>query len=186
MAARNYRSDILGLGLSGALGGATWTAEVVPTRLSDGGLRTSWLANMQYAWSCFSRNCSGYAEYFRNGFGVGGSDRTLADLPPALTERIARGELFTLSRNYLALGVTLEWTPLLNLEPLLITNLDDGSALLLAQVVRSLSDNTNLTLAAQTGIGPRGSEYGGLQIRAGSEVYVAPDRYLYARLDWYF
>jgi len=75
---------------------------------------------------------------------------------------------------------------LLNLEPLLITNLDDGSALLLAQVVRSLSDNTNLTLAAQTGIGPRGSEYGGLQIRAGSEVYVAPDRYLYARLDWYF
>jgi hypothetical protein len=186
MAARNYRSDILGMGLTGALGGATWTAELVPTRLSDGGVRTSWLANMQYAWRCFGRNCNGYAEYFHNGFGTGTSGMMLADLSAPLTERIARGELFTLGRAYLALGVTLEWTPLLDIKPLLITNLGDGSALLLAQAVRSLSDNINLTLAAQSGIGPHGTEYGGLEITADSDTYVAPDRYLYARIDWYF
>jgi hypothetical protein len=186
MAARNYQSDILGVGLNGAMGGATWTAEVVPKRLADGALRTSWLANMQYAWSCFGRNCSGYAEYFHNEFGTGTSEITLADLSVPLTDRIARGELFTLGRDYLALGVTLEWTPLLDIKPLLISNLGDGSALLLAQAVRSLSDNINLTLAAQSGIGPHGTEYGGLEIAAGSGIYVAPDRYLYVRVDWYF
>ena len=186
MAARNYKSDILGMGLTGALGGATWTTELVPTRLPDAGLRTSWLANMQYAWSCFGRNCNGYAEYFHNGFGTGSSGVALDSLPAPLTERIARGELFTLARDYLALGVTLEWTPLLDIKPLLITNLDDNSTLLLVQAVHSLSDNVNLTLAAQSGIGPRGTEYGGLELIAGSGIYAPPNRYLYARIDWYF
>jgi len=90
------------------------------------------------------------------------------------------------SRDYLALGLTLEWTPLLNIKPLLISNLDDGSGLLVLQVVHSLSDTARLTLAAQSELGPRGTEYGGLETAAGSGVYVASARYLYARIDWYF
>ena len=186
MLARDYQSEVLGLALNGTLGGATWTAEAVPTRLSNSSLRTSWLTNIQYAWTCFSRNCTGYAEYYRNGFGVGGTGNTLADLPVALTDRLARGELFSVSRNYLALGLTLEWTPLLNIKPLLMTNLDDKSALLVVQAVRSLSENASLTLAAQSGMGPRGTEYGGLETARGSDVYSPPERYLYARIDWYF
>lgn len=186
MLARDHDSDVLGLALNGTLGGATWTAEAVPTRLSDGSLHSSWLADIQYAWTCLGRNCIGYAEVFRNGFGVRGSNYTLADLPEPLTERLARGELFTVSRDYLALGLKLEWTALLNIKPLLVTNLDDGSALLVVQVVRSLSDSAKLTLAAQSGLGPRGTEYGGLETTADSGVYVAPLRYLYARIDWYF
>ena len=115
-----------------------------------------------------------------------GSNNTLADLPKSLTERLARGELFTVSRDYVALGLTLEWTALLNVKPLLITNLDDGSALLVLQWVRSLSDTAKLTLAAQSGLGARGTEYGGQETIPGSGVYVAPLRYLYARIDWYF
>jgi hypothetical protein len=186
MFARDYGSNALGLALNGTLGGATWTAEAVPTRLPGGSVHTSWLANIQYAWACFGRNCSGYAEYYRNGFGVAGSHNTLADLPVPLTDRLARGELFTVSRNYLALGLTLEWTPLLNIKPLLVTNLDDHSSLLVVQAVRSLSDTANLTLAVQSGLGPHGTEYGGLETAAGSGTYVAPDRYLYLRVDWYF
>ena len=186
MLARNYDSDVLGLAVNGSLGGATWNAEAVPTRLPDGSVHTSWLADIQYAWTCFGRNCVGYAEYFSNGFGVRGSDHTLADLPEPLTQRLARGELFTVSRDYLALGLTLEWTPLLSIKPLLIANLGDGSGLLVLQVVRSLSDTAKLTLAAQSGLGSRGTEYGGLETTAGSGVYVAPARYLYARVDWYF
>lgn len=184
--ARNYGSDLLGIALSGSLGGATWSAEAVPTRPADGGLRTSWLANLQYAWRCFARNCNGYAEVFHSGFGVGGSGSTLADLPQPLNRRLARGELFTVSHDYLALGLTLEWTPLLDIKPLLIANLDDRSGLLVAQAVRSLSDNASLTLAVQSGIGPSGTEYGGLETAAGSGVYLAPERYLYGRIDWYF
>ena len=184
--ARNYGSNLLGIALNGSLGGATWSTEAVPSRLSDGGLRTAWLANLQYAWRCFARNCNGYAEVFHSGFGVHSNGRTLADLPLPLSERLARGELFTVSRDYLALGLTLEWTPLLDIKPLLIANLDDHSGLLGVQAVRSLSDNASLTLAAQSGLGPRGTEYGGLEIVTGSGVYLAPERYLYARIDWYF
>jgi hypothetical protein len=186
MLARDYDSDVLGLALNGALGGATWTAEAVPTLLSDGSVHSSWLANIRYAWTCLGRSCSGYAEYYRNGFGVGGTDNTFADLPMPLTERLARGDSFTVSRDYLALGLTVEWTPLLNVKPLLITNLDDGSALLVVQAVYSLGDNADLTLAAQSGLGPRGTEYGGLETAPGSRVYASPDQYLYARVDWYF
>jgi hypothetical protein len=186
MLASNYDSDVLGLALNGTLGGATWTTEVVPTRLPDAEWYTSWLANLQYAWACFARNCSGYAEYLHNGFGVGGADNTLADLHMPLVERLARGESFTVSRNYLALGLTLEWSPLLNIKPLLISNLDDRSQLLVVQAVRSLSDSADFTLALQSGFGPHGSEYGGLETDAGSGVYVEPERYLYARIDWYF
>lgn len=186
MLARNYDDNVAGIALSGSLGGATWTAEAVPTRLSGDGLRTSWLANIQYAWTWLGKNYNGCAEYFRNGFGVGGSGNTLAELPMPLVEQIARGELFTVSRDYLALGLTLEWTPLLDIEPLLISNLDDGSTLVQVQAVRSLSEDLRLTLAAQSGIGPRGTEYGGLETTAGSGIYVAPGRYLYARIDWYF
>ncbi|MEJ2592389.1 MAG: hypothetical protein P8178_13500 [Candidatus Thiodiazotropha sp.] len=172
--------------MNGSLGGATWSTEAVSTRLSDGGLRTAWLANLQYAWLCFARNCNGYAEVFHSGFGVHSNGRTFADLPLPLSERLARGELFTVSRDYLAMGLTLEWTPLLDIKPLLIANLDDHSGLLGVQAVRSLSDNASLTLAAQSGLGPRGTEYGGLEIFSGSGIYLAPERYLYARIDWYF
>lgn len=186
MMARDAGSDVLGLAMNGSLGGSTWTIETIPTRLSDGSVRTSWLGNEQYAWTLFGRDCTGYAEVFHNGFGVAGSGQTVAGLPAPLTERLDRGELFTVSRNYLALGLTVQWTPLLNIKPMLINNLDDGSKLLLVQVVRSLSDNANLTLAAQSGIGARGTEYGGVETNPGSGTYVRPQRYLYARIDWYF
>ncbi len=186
MLARDYNADVLGLSFNGPLGGATWTAEAIPTRLADGSVHNSWLANLQYAWSCFDRNCNGYLEYFHNGFGVDDNNTTFAALPASLGDRLARGELFTVSRDYLALGLTAEWTPLLNIKPLLITNLNDGSALLLLQAVRSLSDNASLTLGAQTGIGPHGTEFGGLETTTGAGVYLTPDRYLYARIAWYF
>ena len=125
-------------------------------------------------------------EYFRNGFGVGYRSATLAGLPAPLTDRLDRGELYTVSRDYLALGLSMQWTPLLTVKPGLIGNLDDGSVLLLVQAVRSLSDTVNLTLAAQSGLGPRGTEYGGLETSPASGVYATPPRFISLRLDWYF
>lgn len=186
LAARNYGASTFGIALSGSLGGTTWAAEAIPVRLDDGKLTTSWLLNMQYAWSCFSKNCSGYAEYFRNGFGVTGSGHALDGLPESLLQRLARQEVFTVSRDYAAFGLTLEWTPLLKIKPMLISNLNDGSMLAVAQVAQSLSDNADLTLAVQSGIGPHGTEYGGMQTAAGSGMYVAPERFVYLRLDLYF
>lgn len=182
--ARDYGADVLGVAAGGALGGATWSMAAVPTR-TDGAVHSSLLANAQYAWSWDGRNVSGYLEYFRNGFGVSGTGHTLADLPASLSECLARGELFTVSKDYLAAGIELQWTPLFVLKPLLISNLDDGSALLIGQAVYSLSQNTSLTAGLQWGFGHRGTEYGGLETVTGSHIFAAPADRVYARLTWY-
>lgn len=184
MLARDGHADVLGAALGGAWGGASWNLEAVPTRLRDGAVRTSLLANMQYAWSWHGRNVNGYAEVFRNGFGVG-DRRPLRNLPPALLQRLARGELFTLSRHYLALGASVQWSPLLALRPGLIGNLDDGSKLLSGQAVYSLAQDVALTAGLVWPLGRYGSEYGGVTIAPGMPVYASPARSIYLRLTWY-
>jgi hypothetical protein len=184
--AKDYRAEVGGVGASGALGGATWTVEAIGTRLENCSLRSSLLANMQYAWVWAGKNVNGYAEAFYNGLGVGGDGHTLDTLPDPLVNRLARGELFTVSRTYLATGADIEWSPLFTLKPLVIGNLDDGSALLVGQAVYSLSQNTDLTAGFQKGFGPHGSEYGGLETARGSGIYDEPDDKIYARFSWYF
>jgi hypothetical protein len=184
MLARDGHADVLGISLGGALGGASWNAEAVPTRLRDGGVRTSLLLNMQYAWSWHGRSVNGYAEVFRNGLGVS-DQRPLQHLPPALIERLARGELFTVSRRYLALGADVQWTPLLTLRPGLIGNLDDGSTLVTGQAVYSLSQDVTLTAGVRWPLGGYGSEYGGLAVATGMPLYATPARSVYLRLTWY-
>lgn len=184
--ARDYGATVGGVGLSGPLRGGTWTAEVVPTDLAGGHVRTSLLANFQYAWALAGKSINGYVEYFRNGFGVGGSGRTLTDLPEPLVVRIKRQQLFTVSRDYLATGINLQWSALLTIKPLIINNLNDGSAFLICQALYSLTQNTNLTVGGQTAMGERGTEYGGLEITPGSKIYDKPASLVYARLTVYF
>jgi len=185
--AQDYRAKVLGIAVNGALSGATWTAEIVPTRLLGGGVRTAVLLNTQYAWSWGGRNVNGYIEYFHNGFGVRVADPTLASLPQWLVKRLVRGEVFTVSKNYLATGIDIQWTPLLTLKPTVISNLDDGSALLIGQVVYSLTQNTSVTAGFQWGFGGRLAEYGGgLETARNSGIFVAPADRVYARFTWYF
>ncbi|HUW99121.1 MAG TPA: hypothetical protein VMV40_09850 [Acidiferrobacter sp.] len=187
LAAQDYGSQVLGIRISGAWAGASWTAELVPTQLAIGGVRTSVLANAQYAWVLGAKDINGYLEYFHNGFGVTGTDHTLADLPTALVERLARGEVFTVSRDYLAVGAGIQWTPLLILKPSVIANLDDGSVLVIGQAVYSLTQNTDMTAGIQRGFGGHHTEYGGgLETAPNSGVFVAPATSIYARLMWYF
>jgi hypothetical protein len=186
MLAKDYRDTVLGAGISGSAAGASWTAEIVPARLHGGGIRTSALANVQYAWVRGGKNLNGYVEYFHNGFGMSGSGYALTELPRDLSERLARGELFSVAKNYLAGGVDVQWTPLLMLKPSLIVNLDDGSTLLLGRAEYSLGQNTSVTAGLQFPFGRRGTEYGGLETASGSDVYAVPAERVYARLTWYF
>ncbi len=184
--AQNYRTQVFGVGVSGPLSGATWNVEVVPTRSDDNSVLTSFLANAQYAWVGNEKNVNAYIEYFHNSFGVSGTGHTLSDLPVSLTERLSRGELFTMSSNYLGTGVDIQWTPLWDLKPSVISNLDDASILLIGQAIYSLTQNTNLTLGFQWGLGGRGTEYGGLETVQGSGIYAVPANQAYIRLTWYF
>jgi hypothetical protein len=183
--ARDHGQTTAGIGLSGPLGGASWNAELIPT-FAGGHSYTSALANISTAATLAGRSATLYLEYYRNGFGTSARGTALDALPQVLIDRLLRGEIFTTSRNYLAGGLSLDATPLLTLSPNLIVNLDDRSAYLTAEANWSLSDNTNLIFGTAVPIGPRGSEYGGLPVTAGSTTYDTPQRMLYAELRHHF
>lgn len=184
--ARDHGDWVLAAGLNGPLAGATWNIEVLPTLLRSGPTRVSMLANISDATTLFDRNTTLFAEYFHNGFGVAGSNSTLATLPPDLIDRLTRGELFNVREDYLASGMTFEWSPLTTFSPTIIADLNDGSVYLLGAVTYSMSDNLTLIAGAQAPIGPRGSEFGGLRLTPASPIALAPASLLYVQLRRYF
>lgn len=185
--ARDYQDDVFGLGLNGSLGGATWTVQAMGTRIDAlDEVKPTFLANAQYAWVWRGKNVNAYVEGFYNGLGVGGSQNDIATLPVYLAQRLARGELFTVSQTYLTAGANVQWSPLLTLKPLLIANADDGSVLAVGQAEYSLSQNTALNLGFQTGFGKSGTEYGGMELAPATGIYNPPANRIWARYSWYF
>lgn len=186
MYARHYTDDVLGVSVSGPLGNAVWHIDATPTWLQSGGTAVSLAANIDYSWELLGKNMSGYLEYYRNGFASNPRLRSLAEVSPALQARLARNEVFTVDRDYLAGGLRIELTPLLSFNPLLIVNLNDGSELLWAQGVYSLHEDLSLYFGFNVGIGPKGTEFGGLPVTPGSNtLYARPDQ-VYAQLRYYF
>jgi hypothetical protein len=179
--------DLLGaIGVNGALGGATWNAEILPTMTSNRATRLSALGNISDAITLAARNATIFLEYFHNGFGAGGGNYTLATLPPDLTERLARGQLFETRRDYLAAGLALEVDPLLTVNPTLLADLDDGSWYALIAATYSLGDNLNLIGGIQIPLGQSGTEFGGMPLAPESATTLAPAKQIYTQIRKYF
>lgn len=172
-------------GVTGPLEGATWNVEALPTAVRRGPILVTALANISDAVTLWDHNATLFAEYFHNGFGVDGQT-TIETLPVSLRNRLARGELFDLRRDYLAAGATFEYSPLLSLNPTIIANLSDKSVYLLWAANWSLSYDLVLIAGAQAPIGPRGSEFGGLPLSPGSPIALSPPAQLYLQLRRYF
>lgn len=185
LAARDHADGVLGVGVNGPLGGATWNIELIPTFLDGGGTRASALANITQAGMLLNRNLSVFVELYHNGFGAGG-DYTVAQLDSDLLGRLERGQLFVTGRDYVSLGATWEWTPLLQLMPTLILNAHDGSALFDAQLSRSLTENASLKAGLRLPMGGKGTEFGGLELAPAAGLYVAREAQAFIRLEAYF
>jgi hypothetical protein len=184
--ARDHGDWTAAAGLSGSAHGAVWNAEVVPTVEPGRRVRTSALVNFSRAATILSRNATYFAEYYRNGFGQGEGGTPVDAFPADLAGRLARGQVFNTSRDYLAGGMRLEATPLLTLSPSLIANLDDPSFYAAAEVSWSLSDNANFIAGAQVPLGRKGTEYGGLPATGNAEPYVAPAATAYVQFRQHF
>jgi hypothetical protein len=183
--ARDHGDWTGALGITGNVSGATWNVEVVPVAVRNGPTVVSALANISDAETVFDRNATLFAEYFRNGFGVTGP-ATFATLPPDLIDRLARGQLFNVRKDYLAAGMTLEYSPLVTLSPTLIADLDDQSLYLLAAANWSLSNSVVLIMGAQAPLGPKGSEFGGLPLTPVTPTVLSPPGQVYLQLRCYF
>ena len=184
--ARDHGDWVGAIGVNGALGGATWNVEVLPTVINGGPTLTSVLGNVSDAVRLAGRNATVFLEYFHNGFGAGSGHLTLATLPLALTERLARGQLFDTRRDDLAAGLTLEVNPLLNVSPTVIVDLDDGSLFALIAATYSLSNNLSLIGGVQVPEGRVGTEFGGILLAPGSQTLLAPATQIYLQIGKYF
>ncbi len=183
--ADNRDRTTLGIGGNRSIGGAVLRADLV---LADAdSIEVEALVNLNYSWTWRGKNMNGAIEYYYNGWGIGDGDYGPAALAtrPELTERLARGETFTLGRNYLGAGVTIEMTPLFLLTPNLFANLDDPSALLQVLAQYSLGDNLTFLGAVNVSLGPDGSEFGGIDAGLPGQ-YLSRSAGVFAQLGWYF
>lgn len=182
--ARHVGDGVAGLGLVRSIGGAVWRLDVSYTDVENADGVFSFVTNLDYSWTVRGRNVYGYVEYFRNGFGE--TDR--ADYPApnaALAARIERGELYTLARDYGALGAQIELHPLVNAYTNLLWNLNDGSRFLQVRGVYDWQQNVQLIGGVNLPHGERGNEYGGIPL-AGTGTFVAHGRSLFVRAAYYF
>lgn len=161
--AEHYNDTVVAVGGVANVGDAVLRGDVMLTDTDDG-MVTSLVANWSWSWTPGGYNVSAVAEYFFNGFGLRQSEYTPEDIADAseLTERINRGELFTLGRHYLGGSLQVEVTPLLNITPNVFYNMGDGSALAQVVVQWDVREDWLLLMAANVPLGPGGTEYGGI------------------------
>ncbi len=91
----------------------------------------------------------------------------------AASDRLQRGEIVSLGREYSGLSLGLQATPLLGLSAALLHNWSDGSTLLQPALSWSLSDEATALAGVFAGSGDPGSEYGSLPLT----VWVAVKSY---------
>jgi hypothetical protein len=184
--AEHYDDPVIGVGLARSVGGAVLGGDVVITD-TENDTRVQLVANWAWSWTWGGRNVSGAVEYHFNGFGQQDGRYDPASLAgnPDLLLRVARGEMFTLGRHYVAGSLLIEMTPLWTLTPTLLANVYDPSALLQFVTSLSLSDNLVFLGSLNLPVGPSGSEFGGIESSIDGR-YLSTGAGVFAQIAWYF
>jgi hypothetical protein len=184
LVARHYDQTLLGLGVVRSIGGAVWRLDALYTDLPERDDVWSLVTNLDYSWVLFGKNMYGFAEYYRNGFGSArASGYQVAD--PELIARLARGELYSVGRDYAVLGVQVELSPLVNTFATLIQNLNDASRYMQLRGTYDWRQDTQFMAGFNLPAGETGSEYGGIPAQPPGTT-LSPGRSVYLRAAYYF
>lgn len=189
MAARHYGDAVAGAGVMGYLGGAAWRLDAVltlPDQDDDPEAYMQIVANIDYAWQWGGKNLYGLLEYYHNGLGRNDQyDLALSD--PLISERLDRGELFTLGRDYLAGTVNIQWHPLVQTRLAALVNMADGSGFCQPQLLWDVGTNWQMIVGASLYWGEDDSEYGGFETSVVSTpIEITPTQSAYIWLSYYF
>jgi hypothetical protein len=193
MGARHYADEVVGLGGSGYLGEALWRINATYTHVSGpeagGDAADDFLqlvANLDYAWIWGGKNFYGLVEGYYNQLGHSGDYKSAVN-DDVLIDRLARGEMFTLGRYYLAGQLQVEVHPLVKVDTTAIVNLADPSGLLQPQLLWDVAENWQLILGGQWHWGNGNSEFGGFDVTTTDRsIRVVPADRLYLWLTYYF
>ena len=185
LAARHISDEVYGFGLRFPLGGALLRSDVIATRLRGGNWRVSGLLNLDYSFALGDYATYVFGEYFHNGFGVDKLPANPLLLPTPLTDRLGRGELFNLMKDYFALGANIQWHPLWTQSFAFIGNLHDGSTLMQTTVNYEQGDHQRLQFGVVLPFGRAGDEFGGVPL-LGEQITAGGATRGYLRWVYYF
>ena len=169
MASKHFMDEVYAVSTRWPLSGALLRSDIVATRLDGGDWKLSFVVNVDYSLAVGGRTTYVFAEYFHNGFGVDELPESALELSEPLRDRLGRGELFNLMKDYLALGATHEWHPLWNQNLTLIGNLQDGSSLIQTQATYEPGDHQRLQIGVVVPLGSAGDEFGGVPLATGAQ-----------------
>ncbi len=169
IAAQHYDRDFFGVSGRVPLGPAVLRGDIaVREGVAAIAQGSNWgalgIINIDVAFPWQGRTVYAFAEYFHNDFGLSELPSPLTGLPADLQEGLARGEFFNLMRDYLAVGGSLEWHPLLTQQLTLITNLHDASSLVQMQFAWDVAQNQNVQLGWVGFTGGRGDEFATIEV----------------------
>jgi hypothetical protein len=186
LAAVNHDDTMIGLGGNKSIGGAVLRGDIIVTDTSADTI-VQLVSNLSYSWSWGGKNISGAVEYYYNGFGLKDGNYDLQSLSnnPGLLDRLARGELYSIGRHYLAGSLMVEMTPLWLLTPTIFLNAEDGSALVQLVSQNDLKENLAFLGSFNVPIGSNGTEYGGIESPITGR-YFSSDLSVFAQIAWYF
>ena len=166
-AAKHYRDDVLGFSLRLPIGSALMRTDIVATKLSESFPGRQWrysgILNLDYSFDVLGKSVYVFGEYYHNGFGVTDiSDPAL--LPTALNERLLRGEVFNLMRDYAAIGGNVQWHALLTQNLTVLANLHDGSHLAQTSFAYNPGDHQQIEAGVVAPLGVDGEEFGAIPL----------------------
>jgi hypothetical protein len=165
--AQHYSERVFGGSLRMPLGQALLRTDVVATEYEsvidgDREWQVSGVLNVDVTFMLGGRNVYVFGEYFHNDWGVDELPASIVELPAPLQVRLERGELFNLMKDYVAVGGSIEWHPLVNHTVTVISNLHDSSHLLQMEVAFDPSDHQSLQFGWLEPLGRAGDEFGGV------------------------
>ena len=183
LAGRHYGGGVAGFGVRVPVGGALVRSDVVAVENEDR-WTLSGVVNVDYSFPVAQSSVYVFAEFFHNGFGVGRLPDDLDALPTTLTDRLSRGETFTLMRDYVALGAQFRWHALVSQSISVIGNLADASKVLQTSVGYDASDAARLQVGWIKALGGEGDEFGRLDVE--DDLTVGGGSRAYLRLVYFF
>ncbi len=182
LAARHYDENVFGLGFSRSIRDAVLRIDGVMAQTSSDGDRAGFTINLDRTWTLAERNVYAFLEYYRNGFGVADGEYQNASI--ALLERLGRGEVYTMGRDYLTCGFELEASPLVKWFSSSIFNLHDESGFIQQRISYEVLQSLIVTIGANIPYGGSGSEFGGIAVSPDS--FISPGLSFYLRSALYF
>jgi hypothetical protein len=186
MFAWHYNNPVIGLGSRGYLGEAAWRLDGVWSFMDDSNRRDGFLtmvANVDYSWVWWDNNFYGFLEFYLNTLCDNDYGHELGEKD--ITDRLDRGELFTLGRTYLSGHIRWEAHPLLNISMTVINNASDPSGMLQPRAVWDVKQNIQVTVGGNITYGTKETEYGGFTVPDTNFMQKTPNS-VFLWLTYYF